>query len=245
MGTVTIWHHVLALAIGLILPAYAARQHVRARADRSPFEPWQKIATYWANGLFIVALAGIAVLVWGSTATLRTLGLTAPPDPLGLGLLLGAAALAAYAFDAWWQLSAPHRAAATRAHWRRHTPFLPATPREVRHALALVVAAATGEEILYRGFLIGYLAHFLGPSPQGLVAAVALPALVFGASHLYQGWHAVAKIVLLGGVLGAIFVVTGSLWIPMAVHFVVDLTGVLLAPSLLAPPPQAGELPVP
>lgn len=243
MTTVTFWHHALALAIGLILPAYAARQ--QARADRSPFEPWQKIATYWANGLFLVALAGVAVLVWSAGGTLRSLGLTAPPEPLGPGLVLGAAALAGYALDAWWQLSAPHRAAATRAHWRRRTPFLPATAREVRHALALVVAAATAEEILYRGFLIGYLAHFLGPSPPGLTAAVALPALVFGASHLYQGGHAVMKIVLLAGVLGAIVVVTGSLWIPVAVHFVVDLTGVLLAPSLLAPPPAADEVPLP
>ncbi len=237
MTSPTLWHHLLALAIGVVLPAYGALQHRRLRGDGRALEPWQKIATYWANSLFLLVLAALALLVWRRSGTLATLGLTAPPARLGTGLLLGAVVLAAYAADAWWQLSSPARLAATRARWRRHTPFMPATAREVRHGLALVVAAATAEEVLYRGFLIGYLAWF-----TSLPVAVAVPALVFGASHLYQGGHAVAKIVLLAGLLGVIAVSTGSLWIPIALHFAIDLTGVLLAPTLLAPEPAEGPL---
>lgn len=234
MTAPTLWHHLLALAIGVVLPVYGALQHRRLRNDGQALAPWQKIATYWANSLFLLALAALALLVWRRTGTLASLGLTAAPGQLGPGLVLAALVVAAYAADAWWQLASPARLAATRARWRRHTPFMPATAREVRHGLALVVAAATAEEILYRGFLIGYLAWF-----TSLPVAVAVPALVFGASHLYQGGHAVAKIVLLAGLLGVIAVVTGSLWIPIALHFAIDLTGVLLAPTLLAPEPAA------
>ena len=42
------------------------------------------------------------------------------------------------------------------------------------------------------------------------------------------------KVADVGLILGAIFVVTGSLWIPMLLHFLVDLLGMLLGPKLLA-----------
>ena len=110
---------------------------------------------------------------------------------------------------------------------------MPATPGEVGHSLVMVASAALFEEIVFRGFLIAYVAHFTGATTPGLVAAVMLPAAVFGLGHLYQGWHAVLKIVLLAGVFGWILVVTGSLWIPIALHFLVDLIGVCLGPRLL------------
>lgn len=240
MTSPTLWHHLLALAVGVVLPAYGALRHRRLRRDGVGLESWQKIATYWANTMFLLVLAALALLVWRRTGTLVTLGLTAPPARLGAGVGLAAVVLVGYAADTWWQLATPTRRAATRAHWRRHTPFLPATAREVRHGLALVVAAATAEEILYRGFLIGYLAWY-APLP----VAVLVPALAFGVSHRYQGSHAVVKIVLLAAVLGVIAVVTGSLWIPMALHFAIDLAGVLLAPALLAPEPVREEMPAP
>jgi len=45
----------------------------------------------------------------------------------------------------------------------------------------------------------------------------------------------VLKIVLLAGFFGAILMVTGSLWIPIVLHFIVDLVGSLLGPRLLEP----------
>jgi membrane protease YdiL (CAAX protease family) len=45
----------------------------------------------------------------------------------------------------------------------------------------------------------------------------------------------VAKIVLLSLLFGLILLRTGSLWIPIGLHFAVDLAGILLAPWLLAP----------
>jgi membrane protease YdiL (CAAX protease family) len=174
---------------------------------------------------------------------MRELGLTASPERMGPGITLALVFLLLYALDGWRQLR-PARLAETRARWRRDTPFMPETSRELRHSLALVLSASVGEEILYRGFLISYLAHYTGTTALGLCLAVALPAVLFGVCHCYQGLHAVAKIALLATLFGAIFVVTGSLWIPMILHFLVDLIGMLLAPKLLTrESPGVEELP--
>ena len=43
-----------------------------------------------------------------------------------------------------------------------------------------------------------------------------------------------AKIAVLASFFGALLFVTGSLWIQIVLHFVVDAVGVLLGPRLLA-----------
>lgn len=237
MTAPTIWEHLLAVLLGLVGPAFLALQHLRRRASSeapSTFDTVQKIALYVSNSLFLWLFAGAVLAAWlFAGRSLRGLGLCLPLERLSLGLILGLAFIAAYALDTWWQLSTPQRLATTRLRWRRDTPFMPATAQEIRWALVLVTSAAMCEEIVYRGFLVGYLAFYMGSSAAGLSAAVALPALVFAACHFYQGLHAVVKIALLSCIFGAILIVTGSLWIPIALHFLVDLTGSLLGPTLL------------
>ncbi len=233
----TAWEHAVAVVAGVVLPLVGALQHRRAAPVKEP-EPLstrEKIALYWSNSVVLWGIALLAILAWrGAGRDLDRLGLTSAPARPGLGLLLAAAFLAAYALDTWRQLSTPERLAATRARWRRDTPFMPENRREVLHSLVIVASAAVAEEIVYRGFLVGYVAAWSGRSAAGLALAVALPALVFALCHLYQGVYRAAKIALLAGLFGAILVVTGSLWIPMALHFLVDLVGSAPGPKLLA-----------
>ena len=147
-------------------------------------------------------------------------------------MLLGAVVLALYAMDTMAQLR-PDRIAATRMRWRTCTPFMPATPRELRHSLAMVTGAAVGEEVLYRGFLIGYLATLTSSWRYSLVVAVVLPAVVFGAGHAYQGMVRAAKVAALTLLFGVIVVLTGTLWIAIVIHFVADLVGMMLGPRLM------------
>jgi membrane protease YdiL (CAAX protease family) len=237
MTSTTIFDHLLAGFIGLFLPAVRAIQLRRSapQPESVELESSQKIAIYWGNGA-LLAVQGVGGLLawWYADRTWQELGLTARPERLGWGLLLALVFLFFYAADTWRQL-APERLPETRARWRRDTPFMPETAREVRHSLVLVGTAAVFEEILYRGFLVTYVAHFTGSSPVSIAVAVALPALVFGVGHSYQGLPAVFKIVVLASVFGAIFIVTRSLWIPMALHALVDLVGMLLGPKLLSP----------
>lgn len=234
MTDLTLWDHLLALLVGLLLPVAGALQGRRSEDDDEPFSPREKIALYWSNSVFLALIAGLTILVWRLEGrSLDALGLTAAPGELVWGVGLAALFLALFAADTLRQL-APGRIAETRARWRRDTPFMPATPREMRHSLAMVTSAATFEEIVYRGFLIAYVAHWTGTTPAGVAAAVALPAVVFAVCHAYQGGPAMAKIALLSSFFGAILVVTGSLWIPIALHFVVDLVAFRMGPRLLA-----------
>jgi membrane protease YdiL (CAAX protease family) len=237
MTSTTIFDHLLAGFIGLLLPAIRAMQLRRSisQPEEVKLEPSQKIAIYWGNSALLAVLGGSGLLAWWYAGrTWQDLGLTARPERLGWGMLLALVLLLFYAVDTCRQLS-PDRLPETKARWRRDTPFMPEDSREIRHSLVLVATAAVIEEILYRGFLITYVAHFIGTSPICIAVAVALSALIFGVCHSYQGWHAVFKIVVLASVFGTIFIVTRSLWIPIALHGLVDLVGMLLGPKLLSP----------
>lgn len=238
MDALLVYDHALAILSGLVLPLSLALVHRKNRRNHKEivFDTAEKLALYWSNSFVLWVLAGATLLVWRlGDRTLTDLGLLAPPRPIGLGLTLGIVFLALYANDTWLQLATPQRLADTRARWRRDTPFMPQKRREIGHSLVLVASAALCEEIVYRGFLIAYCGSFTGPTLIGQCAAIALPAIVFAACHFYQGLRAVLKIALLAGFFGAILEVTGSLWIPIVLHFIVDLVGSLLGPKLLRP----------
>ncbi len=232
MHETTVWDHVLAVLVGLVLPLQGALRHRNFEVPEETFTTQDKVVLYWSNSTVLAVLAGVTAVVGHlGGRTFTSLGFSAPRE-LGTGLGMAALFLAIYTADTLFRLS-PRRLPETRRRWRRDTPFMPANPREVGHSLVMVASASLFEEIIFRGFLVAYVAHFTGTTPLGLAAAVALPGAVFALCHVYQGWHAVAKIAVLAGLFGAILVVTGSLWIPIALHFVVDLVGVLLGPRLL------------
>ncbi|MET7280667.1 CPBP family intramembrane glutamic endopeptidase [Kribbella sp. NPDC005582] len=91
----------------------------------------------------------------------------------------------------------------------------------VSGALALfgfTAAAAVTEELMYRGVLFRIIEGRLGTW-----AALGLTALLFGLSHLLNPnatlWGALAIAVEAGGMLGAAYVATRSLWLPIGIHF--------------------------
>jgi len=112
--------------------------------------------------------------------------------------------------------------------------ILPVTQEE-RSWFALVsVTAGICEEVLHRGFLIRYLSD--GPWHAGLWIAPAVACISFGLAHGYQGLSGIIGTGLLGAVMGVIFLATGSLWLPMALHAIIDLRVLfLLRPGELAP----------
>lgn len=234
MQDVTLWDHALAFFLVLVLPLLTALQHKSSKAAARDLTTSDKVAAYWSNGVTLAVLAGITLIVWRvGDHPFTALGLTSVPHNVGAGLGIAAIFLALWIVDTRIRLSPAHLHE-TRRRWRSDTPFMPVTPREVRHSLAMVVSASVCEEIMFRGFLVNYAMSFTGPTTLGMAAAVALPGFVFAVLHLYLGWRAVVKIALLASFFGAILVVTGSLWIPIALHFVVDLVAsFFLGPRLL------------
>lgn len=110
--------------------------------------------------------------------------------------------------------------------------LLPRTPRE-RHLFTVVgVTAGICEEWLYRGFLLAVVGALSGGLPTILLVLVAGAA--FGLAHAYQGATGVLTTGVLGGVLAALYLQTGSLLLPVLLHAAIDLR-FLLVPATALP----------
>lgn len=109
--------------------------------------------------------------------------------------------------------------------------LLPRTRRERTLFGVVSLAAGTGEEVAYRGYLIPVLATVTGLGP-----AAVLSTLVFGVLHAYQGWLGVLRTGVMGAMLAAGFLASGSLWPPIIAHVLIDvLAGIVLGERLLLP----------
>ena len=223
--------HLLFLFLALALPISLAVSSHRRRTTRPVW--WSernKIRLYYANGLFLYALAALVLLTaWWTGRPLPELGLGYGRLPYDLtAVLLLAAFVLLYLLDLYRETgTAAARTAARRAFDR--LGFLPTTGRQFLHFVFLAVAAGVGEEIVYRGFLITYLGEQLGTTGWAVAGVLLLPAVSFGLGHLYQGWRAVGKIVLMAVLFGFFFLRTGTLWPLMLVHAAVDVLGGLLS----------------
>jgi len=97
-------------------------------------------------------------------------------------------------------------------------PLMPRTPIEFRWFFALSITAGVCEEALYRGYLLWYFQHGLG-----LIPAAAASTVAFGIGHSYQGLRGVLTTGAAGAFLAAVYLVSGSLLMPMLLHALMDL----------------------
>jgi membrane protease YdiL (CAAX protease family) len=112
-------------------------------------------------------------------------------------------------------------------HWLgiRESPvlfqLLPRTRAERLAFAGLSLTAGVCEELVFRGFLM----TAIGAASGSLLVALLVSSVAFGVVHAYQEPGGVARATLLGLVLAAPFVITGSLAASMAAHAVIDLIG--------------------
>lgn len=89
---------------------------------------------------------------------------------------------------------------------------------------------AIAEELLFRGVLVGAIAAGFGLPVWGLVVG---SSVLFGLGHSAQGGVGVAVTGALGLLLGAAFVLTGSLAAVVIAHYVVDVLEFVVREGLL------------
>ncbi len=90
---------------------------------------------------------------------------------------------------------------------------------------AVLLAVAAQEEVLYRGYIT------LNLMAYGPAVVLVVSTLVFTAIHFLTNRVSPAQVAgwLLGGlVLGWVYLETGSIWVPVALHFAMDMTNVLV-----------------
>lgn len=121
-------------------------------------------------------------------------------------------------------------------------PMLPRTRTGRRGWAMLSLSAGVTEEITYRGLLLLTLAVLL-PGSTSELALVVVAAVLFGIAHWYQGWAGIVGTGLIGGILAALYLATGSLLLPMVLHTLIDLRVLLLpVPGTTAVARDGGDL---
>lgn len=106
--------------------------------------------------------------------------------------------------------------------------LLPRTPAQRRLAVGISVTAGVVEEAIFRGLLIASAASILGV-PIELAAVLSLALFTWG--HLYQGAAGMLGAGLLGGLFTLVYLISGSLLLPVVLHVAQDLVALLLIPS--------------
>ena len=113
--------------------------------------------------------------------------------------------------------------------------LLPRNRGELKFGAGLALTAGVVEELLFRlalpALLFGVL-NGLGVGDAGILA-FAFAALVFGLLHIYQGPQGMVFAFLLGLVFTALYVLSGTIVVPLVLHALIDLRSLVLIPVAL------------
>ena len=99
--------------------------------------------------------------------------------------------------------------------------FLPQTKRERMTFIFIAATAGICEEIIFRGAMAVFLLSL--PFDWSLNTVAIISAIIFGVVHYYQGVKGMLATGLFGFVAFNIYVSSGSLLLPILIHFVIDL----------------------
>jgi membrane protease YdiL (CAAX protease family) len=218
--------HLIAVFLIVAVPVW---DHFETKRLKTSSDPRVKIQSYHKTVGWLWAGSVVACIVLGSRTVLTIHRDAGEASWLpGSGFLIGF--MAATLVALFLPIVLMMRSETTRARIAKSLEklnfILPKTAEERRWFVLVAITAGVCEEILYRGFLIHYFLEL--PVPIGLIGALILSSCVFGFAHLYQGVVGIVQTTILGAIFGLIFIVTGSLLLPMILHALIDLRILLI-----------------
>jgi membrane protease YdiL (CAAX protease family) len=107
--------------------------------------------------------------------------------------------------------------------------LLPRNRAELKYGAALAVNAGVVEELLFRLALPALIFGVTGNAVTAVVGSV----LVFGLLHVYQGVAGIVGALLIGAMLMAVYLATGSIVAAIVVHALFDLRSLVLIPVVV------------
>lgn len=213
--------HLFIVLLVVVQPIYGAvsfRRYIESvEAGKTP----DRIALYRQTlVLEWTALVVLALAWWLIGRPAVDLGLSMPRGSgfwIGCGLVLLMTVLLTWFWRRVCAMSAQERAEQVDSLGKL-VHFMPRPGREYRYFFGLSMTAGVVEEIIYRGFLLWYLAQFM---PTW--AAVLLSSVAFGLSHSYQGLSGGIRTGLVGLGFAVLYVISGSIWLPIIGHALLDI----------------------
>jgi membrane protease YdiL (CAAX protease family) len=213
--------HLLFLNLVAVEPLFGVRRIRRLERQVALGDGEARLVFYtWAivgNWAFATAVLTLWIAA-GRSAT--SLGLAAFPDGPFVVASTGAALLTLFLLS---QIRAARSMTSEDALKLRHR--LSALETVVPHSAGersvfggVSITAGFCEELLYRGFMMAYLAPWLGWWQAGVASSIS-----FGLGHAYQGAAGVLKTTVVGLVMGGLYLYSGSLWPAIVLHMAIDL----------------------
>lgn len=221
--TATWLDHILVVGLAAVLPLLGWMSIRKIRAAIANGIPYTvRVRDYRNNMLVLWSVTFVMLAVWFvSERDAAAVGLRIPDSALA-GQLTAVALftlIVAYSIGLLRKVLRSSETADQIIQATRDFSFaMPHTRRDLRWFYGLSITAGVTEELLYRGFLLAYLAAFF---PVWL--AVLLSAVVFGAAHAYQGPKGVLQVTFLGAAFAIMYVASGSLLLPIIAHIAVDV----------------------
>lgn len=215
--------HLLVLTFVALWPLFALRSYRKFLRDVKADVPGVRARMYLRTIAEQWILTAAVVGWWlHEQRDLRDLGLRLGSTGQAIaGALVTCGVLALFLLQ-WKKIRGldARRLAKLEASLGDAAPLLPTSASEQRIFRALALTAGTCEEVLFRGYLLWYLAAGIGTWP-----AMFLGAALFGVAHSYQGAKGTLKTGIGGLVLVVLYRATGSLLWPMMLHAAMDLQG--------------------
>ena len=175
------------------------------------------------GNLVIVPLSAILVLVWvkASGTPWREIGYVRPRNwvrTILVGIAFGAALKFVMKALVMPLLGAPPINQAYH--------FVTGNPAVIPLMLyTMIVVAGFGEETFYRGWMFERIGKLFGQSLSAKIATVLITSILFASVHYpEQGVPGVEQAFITGLIFGAIFAITGQIFMLMIAHTVFDLT---------------------
>lgn len=201
---------------------------------------WRLLLLEWGLVAIVIAVCLVAARVGWSELGLRWPDRVSFVSGLVVVVVLAVTVLSVRALRTGVLRAAGSESAALRSVGS----LLPRTDSERRLFSAVALTAGIAEEVVYRGFGIAVLAALAPSLPWWGLVAVA--GVAFGLAHAYQGLAGILTTGLFGSVLAGVYLDTGSLLVPIALHVLIDLRFLAVPPDVLpggATPPASPASP--
>jgi uncharacterized protein len=223
---VVIFGHLLAAYAVLAAPWLGRYWYQKARRRIASGAPDAKVRLYRGLAVEQIVSTAVVLFIWrGGQVPATSLGLVAPRswgwNMATLVVIVGALAWSAFRLR-------PKAAKIRKQLEASIGALLPDSHPERSWFGAISVGAGISEELCFRGFLFYYFTMYV---PQlSTLEKVLLTSLCFGLGHIYQGWRGTVSAGILGLVFAGLYVMTGSLLLPVVIHAAVDARGLLMFP---------------
>ena len=222
MGAPSLVDHALALFFAVVLPVWGWATFPKVKRKLAEDRPGVRIRLYRRTMLWQWAAAAIVVGTWiAQGRTAAGLGFQWP-GTIGTWITVAVvlALIAFMSYQAWTLVRHPEVHPPVLEQLETAAPFLPRNRKESSWFLGTAITAGICEEIMFRGFLIAY-----GSVWFGAWGAVVATSLAFGLGHAYQGKTGAIKTTIAGLVGGALYLIGGTLFLPVLLHAFVDVHG--------------------